>query len=304
MAAMRALTVLEHMPEVDADRLGVTGYSGGGVATLIVDGVDDRVDMAFATSAVGHLQQAIDNVPPGWQADLLADMDPPRDKTSAAWTRWEASLDPRHYLPTAHGRTFLANGAQDQFFPLAPTRSTALDLLGAAPDRHRLLSIVDWDHGWFALMNGEAAAVLVDDAFSFWIRHALIGTSGFGDPPPQPVMGPVVDAPCDESFVCAFAQVTFGRSGWTVTDAKVRYTRDGLTFGEADLSPDATFGWVAKVPFLTTAQIGRDQAVWYAEFELRRAGQLFGHTLRVTSVPEIPAGWQQAILPIDAELPL
>jgi dienelactone hydrolase len=46
VAARRALTLLEQRPEVDADRLGVTGHSMGGKLTVMTAGADRRVKAA------------------------------------------------------------------------------------------------------------------------------------------------------------------------------------------------------------------------------------------------------------------
>ena len=52
IGARRALTFLERQPEVDADRLGVFGFSMGGKLSVMVAGTDDRVKAA-APSAGG-----------------------------------------------------------------------------------------------------------------------------------------------------------------------------------------------------------------------------------------------------------
>ena len=54
--AIRGLDYLASRPEVDADRLGATGISGGGVGTLWVAAADERVKAAAPVSGVGDLR--------------------------------------------------------------------------------------------------------------------------------------------------------------------------------------------------------------------------------------------------------
>lgn len=304
VAAMRAVTVLQSLPEVQDGRVALTGYSGGGVATIIANGVDDRLAAAIPVSATGFLDVAARNDPPGWQTALLGGMTVPQTPDGPAWRAWEASIDPRHFLPTAHGLTLLINGAQDEFFPITSTSASFAALQGTGRD-HRLTTIVDWDHGWFALFNSDTPIADTEAALGAWLDHIV------GDRtvtlPPQPVLRSVSDQICDGPVPCVevVADVGFGASvpRFDVVDVQARVSVDGLLYLSVPLSrgPRPRDPWTGTVPFATAAQLGTDVAVWFVDVKLREAP--IGRVFRVSSLPSVPVGFQPDILPIDGPIP-
>lgn len=54
---IRALDLLETLPDVDPNRVLVTGASGGGTQTMIMAAIDDRVDVAFPAVMVSTAMQ-------------------------------------------------------------------------------------------------------------------------------------------------------------------------------------------------------------------------------------------------------
>ena len=57
--AMRALDYLETRPDVDADRMGVTGLSGGGVISWCLGAADERAKVVVPVCQTGSIEQVV-----------------------------------------------------------------------------------------------------------------------------------------------------------------------------------------------------------------------------------------------------
>lgn len=105
-ACVRGVSLVSSFPEVDADRVGVTGISWGGYLTCIVSGVDDRLKFSIPVYGCGYLA---DNsvwlrhfaaMPPDWRTD------------------WLKNFDPSSHLAKARVPMLFVNGTNDFAYPL------------------------------------------------------------------------------------------------------------------------------------------------------------------------------------------
>src|SRR5207302_3480350 len=58
---VRAIDYLCTRPEVDAEKIGVTGISGGGASTVWIAAADDRVKVAVPVSGMSELESYVTN---------------------------------------------------------------------------------------------------------------------------------------------------------------------------------------------------------------------------------------------------
>lgn len=142
-AILRAITLLQTRPEVDAKAIALTGFSLGGVATLIANGVDDRILGALPVAATGGLKLAAQK--DTWFRLLMQSAGKLKveDPAPALFFR---SLDPMAYARKQRGAVYMLIGAQDQYFPIEEALTTYAAL--RAPKKSLAL-VPDYDHGWF-----------------------------------------------------------------------------------------------------------------------------------------------------------
>lgn len=103
--ALLAHSLLRSLPEVDPDRIGVTGISWGGYLTSLIAGVDSRFAFAAPVYGCGHtLDMAF--------GDSVRALGPEK---SERWMRW---WDPSSYLSNARMPILWINGTNDFAYTL------------------------------------------------------------------------------------------------------------------------------------------------------------------------------------------
>jgi len=106
-AVLRAHSLLTARPEVDRNRIGVTGISWGGYLTCIVAGIDDRLKVAVPVYGCGFLHE--NSV---WLESRIAKM------TAEHRDRWVSHWDPSQYLAGVSCPILFLNGSNDFAYPM------------------------------------------------------------------------------------------------------------------------------------------------------------------------------------------
>lgn len=288
VAAMRAITCLERRDDVDASRIGMTGYSAGAVATLTVAGVDDRVIAAVPLSGTLAWDVATTS-PSAWQHELLrlAGL----DITSARWSKLMELLAPATLLENTRAAVLMVNGTTDEFFPVAAHVAT----YDALPTSRRTSFVGNFDHGCYGLTGGESASTIEARAElrarggqRMWFAHHFGTDARFANLPAAPTMtltqtGPAlaIEAQVDEP------------SGQRVVEVVVWWSfDDGLLWANAVLERQAAgrYGLIAAVTPPANA---------LAFVDVVYEAGTFGPRYSISSAPAIPAGHVPRIRAID-----
>ncbi len=105
-AVIRAHSLLRSLPNVDPERVGVTGISWGGYLTCIVAGLDDRFKVAVPVYGCGFIHE--NSV---WNPIFA--------KMPADWRKtWVENFEPSKFLGQAKMPMLFVNGTNDFAYPL------------------------------------------------------------------------------------------------------------------------------------------------------------------------------------------
>lgn len=104
-AVMLGHSLIRSFPEVDQDRIGVTGISWGGYLTCLVAGVDHRFQLAAPVYGCGYL---------GENSAWLPQFEKLGPEKAGIWLR---QWDPSGYLPHVKAPMLWVNGTNDFAYP-------------------------------------------------------------------------------------------------------------------------------------------------------------------------------------------
>jgi dienelactone hydrolase len=104
---IRAIDYLQSRPEVDGDRIGVTGISGGGAATFWIAAADERVKVAVPVSGMSDLQDYVGEKVVNGHCDCMFLI----NTFQWPWTHIAALVAPRPML--------FVNSGHDTIFPMS-----------------------------------------------------------------------------------------------------------------------------------------------------------------------------------------
>src|SRR5213076_2696911 len=107
---VRAIDYLVSRPDVDADRIAVTGISGGGAATFWIAAADERVKCAVPVSGMSDLECYVTNKIINGHCDCMFQV----NTYQWEWTTIAALVAPRPLL--------FANSDKDPIFPMDGNR--------------------------------------------------------------------------------------------------------------------------------------------------------------------------------------
>ena len=106
-SVIRGVSLLSSLPEVDPNRIGITGISWGGFLTCIVAGLDQRLKVAVPVYGCGFIYQ-----PSAW-SDLFTSPGAPGKLTADQNKLWIANYDPSLYVGQAGMPVLFVNGTND-----------------------------------------------------------------------------------------------------------------------------------------------------------------------------------------------
>src|SRR5262249_9330651 len=124
---IRAIDYLASRPDVDSEKIGVTGISGGGAATLWIAAADERVKVAVPVSGMSDLESYVGNKIINGHCDCMLMI----NTYFWEWTTIAALVAPRPML--------FANSDADPIFPMDGNRR----IIDRLKDAYRLYGKTD-----------------------------------------------------------------------------------------------------------------------------------------------------------------
>jgi len=285
VAALRALTCLQAHPEVDPARLGMTGFSAGGVATLLAAAVDDRIRAAVPVSASLAWDVAVSS-PDAWQVPLLQHAG--LTTASPEWLRLLDSLIAADsLLPGTRAAVLMVNGTTDEFFPIPAHVATFAAIPGATK---RTSFVGNFDHGCFSLSGVESEEVIDERAElrrnggqRFWFRHHLAADPAF----PRVPVPPLVTLQPAGGGLLATALVDMGDAALAVTAVRLWMSNDnGFIWFHQSLDEQGSGLYAAVVAAALVPE-----SLYYVDVEYRSSDLLFPTRFSISTLPTVPDGF-------------
>jgi dienelactone hydrolase len=160
--AMRCLDYLESRADIDADRLGMTGNSGGGTQTSLVMGIERRLKAAAPSCYITDFQH--------WLGRIRERGDVPGDAEQNVAGQLGVGLDHWGYLVMRAPMPVLVCAATEDFFPIDGTRCSveAARVVFQRLDAAEKIDLAETvgPHGWHTPLREATVA---------WMLRWLVG---------------------------------------------------------------------------------------------------------------------------------
>ena len=164
---IRAVDYLLTRPEVDGERISITGTSGGGFQATLIAALDERIKVAVPSCYITALPMRISN-------RIFAD--PDSDPEQDLFGMISNSVDHPGLLLLMYPRPVMVAAAVLDFFPIEGTRKTVREVrrLYERFGRGDRIALVEGYHSHqFSPENQEAALDFLDHFNQMPIRHGL-----------------------------------------------------------------------------------------------------------------------------------
>jgi len=164
---IRAVDYLLTRPEVDGERISITGTSGGGFQATLIAALDERIKVAVPSCYISALPMRIYN-------RIFAD--PDSDPEQDLFGMISNGVDHPGLLLLMYPRPVMVAAAVLDFFPIEGTRKTVREVrrLYEHFDRGDRIALVEGYHTHqFSAENQEAALDFLDHFNQMPVRHGL-----------------------------------------------------------------------------------------------------------------------------------
>jgi len=164
---IRAVDYLLTRPEVDGERISITGTSGGGTQAALIAALDQRIKVAVPSCYISALPMRISN-------RIFAD--PDSDPEQDLFGMISNGVDHPGLLLLMYPRPVLVAAAVLDFFPIEGTRKTIREVqrLYKRFDHTDRIALVEGYHAHqFSTENQEAALDFLDHFNQMPVRHGL-----------------------------------------------------------------------------------------------------------------------------------
>jgi dienelactone hydrolase len=283
VAALRAVTCLETRPEVEKSKLGITGFSAGGVISLMTAGVDDRIKASVPISGTGAMGVAVES-PNAWQHGLLTLAG--YTTASIEWTTLLEVIGADVLVQNSMAKIMMINGSCDEFFPLTAHLATFDKIPG---DDKRTSLIGNYDHGCYSTINPlvdpaadieKRAGLRASGGQKFWFNHwfAMNGDYSYSPLPPTVQLTP--------QGATTLVLAAVDETDYDISEVRLWVSNDDAFIFYSDKLDKQGAGLYGKIsPFAL-----QPNTVYFVDVQYQTKNLLFPQEFSISSPPVIPQG--------------